>query len=102
MLEKDSQIKNLEESLNELTKEFTDCQGDINSRIFTARRRGINDSISQIKFLQSEVLSCKNLLAERLKEYENQNEDLENINCKTSNMKKETEEINQKIIKAQE
>jgi len=101
-MEKDSQIKNLEESLNELTKEYTDCQGDINSRIFTARRRGINDSILQIKFLQSEVLSCKNLLAERLKDYELQNEELTNINNVTAHMNKEAHEIYQNVIKAKE
>lgn len=70
LLEKDSQIKNLEGDLFELTNEFNECQGDINSRIFTARRSGINDSISQIRFLQGEVLSCKNILSEKHKENE--------------------------------
>lgn len=70
LIEKDSQIKNLEDDLSEVRNEFDDCQGDINSRIFTARRAGINDSISQIKFLQSEVLLCKNVLSEKHKEVE--------------------------------
>lgn len=56
----------------------------------------------QIKFLQSEVLSCKNLLAERLKDYEQQNEELNNVNNITANNKKEANEIYQKILKAEE
>lgn len=100
LIEKDSQIKNLDGELNDLTNEFNECKTNINSRIYSAKTRGINDSISQIKFLQNEVLSNKNILSEKHKENLNLNDQIKNINNDTENIYLEAEKINKKMIES--
>lgn len=70
LVEKDGNITSLNSELKDLKKDIEEYKNETNSEIDKAFNKGINQSINQIKFLQTEVLTCKNILSDNIKEKE--------------------------------
>lgn len=64
---KDSKILNINKELKDVGEKFEKYKAESEDLEKNATRDGINESINQIKFLQTEVFTCRNQIADEVK-----------------------------------
>jgi len=64
---KDAKILAINRTMKETNESFNKYQAESEDLEKNATRDGINESINQIKFLQTEVFTCRNKIADEIK-----------------------------------